>query len=251
MVKTASTTSVALIPFSVFNLAGQPGAGTLAGTSTAAGVVPTDATAGCPIINFTVGTGYLSKIEYGNTVVARTNVYDMLWKGGAYTFSSNVTLAAQPAISGRCPDWPGSGIIFGNGNEIWLETVTAFTGLQTIAVTYTNSAGTTGRTTGSLATGAAPIVGRMLQLPLQAGDSGVQKIETVISTVATVGTFNVLILRPLTTDLRVRLANEGGVYDVLSTGMPIVYPTSAFIMTIQADAVSTGLPHVVLELASA
>jgi len=48
--KTASRTSVAAIPFSVFDIAGNPGAGTLAGTSTAAGVVPTDATAGCPTI---------------------------------------------------------------------------------------------------------------------------------------------------------------------------------------------------------
>jgi hypothetical protein len=59
LIKTASRTSVANIPFSVFDLAGNPGAGTLAGTSTAAGVVPTDATAGCPIIN-AYGSGTVS-----------------------------------------------------------------------------------------------------------------------------------------------------------------------------------------------
>ncbi len=51
MIKTASRTSVAAIPFSVFDLAGNPGAGTLAGSSTTAGVVPTDATTGCTTIN--------------------------------------------------------------------------------------------------------------------------------------------------------------------------------------------------------
>jgi len=92
-------------------------------------------------------------------------------------------------------------------------------------------------------------------MALQAGDSGVQKIESVIATnggtAMTAGNYNVLILRPLTTDLRVRIANEGGVYDLLSTGMPIVYSDSALIMTVQADGTSTGLPHLVLEIASA
>lgn len=251
LIKTASRTAVALIPFSVFDLAGDPGAGVLSGgATTVSGVVPTDATAGCPVINFSTGTGYLTKIEYASTVISRIHVYDMLWKGGAYAFNSAVTLSAQPTISGRCPDYAG-GASFGNGNEIWLETVTAFTGSQTITVTYTNSAGTTGRTTGAIATGVAPTVGRMLMLPLQAGDSGVQKIESVTSTVSTVGTFNVLIMRPLTTDLRVRIANEGGVYDMLSTGMPIVYSDSALRLIIQADSTATGLPHCILEIASA
>ena len=48
--KTAARTSVATGWFSVFDLAGNPGAGVLAGTSTTTGVVPTDATAGCPTI---------------------------------------------------------------------------------------------------------------------------------------------------------------------------------------------------------
>ena len=48
LLKTASRTSVAAIPFSVFDVAGNPGAGVLAGTSTTTGVVPTDATRDAP-----------------------------------------------------------------------------------------------------------------------------------------------------------------------------------------------------------
>lgn len=259
MVKTASRTSVALIPFSTFDLAGQPAGGTLAGTSTTAGVVPTSSTAGCPLIDTNTGSYYLTKIEYGNTVISRMNIYDMLWKGGAYAFTAGTTtLSAQPAISGRCPDYAG-GATFGNGVEIWVEVSTAFvTGTAwQITVTYTNSAGTTGRTSViSVAQAAAALtLGKMFQLALQSGDSGVQKIESVIATnggtAMTAGAVNVLLLRPLTTDLRIRIANEGGVYDMLSTGMPIIYQTSALIMTVQADSTSTGLPHCVLEVASA
>lgn len=245
IVKTTARTSVALIPFSVFDVAGNPGAGTLAGTSTAAGVVPTDVTAGCPIINFSTGQGYLSKVEYYSSVLSRLSVYDMLFKAGAYSFNSNVTLSAQPSYSSRVP----SGTDF-TGTEIWVETVTTFTGLLSIAVTYTNQAGTTGRTTGTVATGVAPTLGRMINLPLQAGDSGVQKIESVVATVATVGTFNVLVLRPIWNN-RVAIANGGGINDLLSTGMPIVYLDSALILIPTADSTLTGLPDLILEIASA
>lgn len=257
-VKTATRTSVALIPFSVFDIAGQPGAGTLAGSSTSAGVVPTDATAGCPTIDFSTGYGYLTKIEFGSSVISRLHLYDMLFKAGNYAYNSGTTnLSAQPAISGRCPDYPGSGTVFGNGNEIWIEVVAAMTSATAwqVQVTYTNSAGTTGRTSiVSAAQAAAALTqGKMFQLALQSGDSGVQKIESVIVTTggASAGSFNVLIMRPLCTDMRVRVANEGSILDMLSTGMPRVYSDSALFLMVQPDSTSTGLPHCVLEIASA
>jgi hypothetical protein len=259
IVKTANRTSVALIPFSVFDLAGNPGAGTLAGSSTSAGVVPTDATAGCPTINFSSGVGYLSKVEYYSTVLSRLYLYDMLWKAGAYAFTAGTTsLSLQPAISSRCPDYPGSGIVFGGGNEIWIEVTTAFvTGTAwQVQVTYTNSAGTTGRTSiiSSALAAAALTQGKMFQMALQAGDSGVQKIESVIvtngGTAMTAGNFNVLILRSLWSN-RIKIANDAGISDMLSTGMPIVYQDSALILLVTADSTSTGLPDLVLEIASA
>jgi hypothetical protein len=253
LVKTASRASVALIPFSVFDLAGDPGAGVLPGTSTSAGVVPTDATAGCPVINFSTGVGYLTKMEYGNTVIGRINVYDMLFKAGAYSYAAGTTtLSSQPSYLGRTPD----GVA--NGCEIWIEVATAFvTGTAwQVQITYTNQAGTPGRTSiiSAAMAAAALTLGKMFQIALQAGDSGVQKIESVIvtngGTAMTAGTFNVLVLRTLTNDLRIRIANEGGVYDLLSTGMPILYSDSALIMTIIADSTATGLPHLCLEIAN-
>lgn len=246
IIKTATRTSVAAIPFSVFDLAGNPGSGTLAGTSTTAGVVPTDATAGCPTINAFPGgaTGYLAGVQFGASVAARLHLFDRLWKGGAYPFNANVTLSAQPSYSSRVP----GGTDF-NGTEIWLETVTAFTGNQSISVTYTNQGGVTGRTTGTIATGVAPTVGRMLQLPLQAGDTGVQKIESVTSTVSTVGTFNVLVLRRLWTG-RVPVANGGDAHDFAKTGMPEVFADSALVAVVQPDTTSTGIHELFLEIVS-
>lgn len=259
LVKTASRTSVALIPFSVFDLAGNPGAGTLAGTSTANGSEPTDATTGCPVINAFGGsaTGYLTKVEYYNSVISTIYLYDMLMKAGAYAYNSGTTnLSSQPDISNRCPDYNvGTPTVFGNGNEIWIEIVTAMTSATAwqVQVTYTNSAGTAGRTSivSAAQAAAALTVGKMFQIALQAGDSGVQKIESVIVTTggATAGTFNVLIMRRLWFG-RIPIANSGAIDDILKTGAPVVYADSALVQIVQADSTSTGLPNLTLEISN-
>lgn len=239
-VKTSGRAAIATAWFSVFDLAGNPGAGVLAGSSTAAGVVPTDATPGCPTINTFGGgaIGHLAQIDYGSSVACRIKLFDMLFKAGAYAFNANVTLAAQPSYSSRVP----GGTDF-TETQIWLEAVTAFTGNLSVAVTYTNQSGTSGRTTGTVALGLAPTVGRMIQLPLQSGDTGIQKIDSVVATVSTVGTFNILVLRPIWSG-RVRTANDGDVHDLSKTAMPIVHDNSAIIMAIAPDLTNTGVPEI-------
>lgn len=247
LIKTASRTSVAAIPFSVFDLAGNPSGGVLAGTSTTAGVVPTDATQGAPTINAFGGSaiGYINTVTFGNSVACRLRLYDLLFKAGAYAFNANTALTAQPSYAGRVID----GTDFTN-TELWLEAVTAFTGNQSIAITYTNQAGTGGRSTGTIATGVAPIVGRMLQLPLQAGDTGIQKVDNVTSSVSTAGTFNVLVMRRLW-EGRVRITNDGDVHDMLKTGLPQIFADSALFLQVIADGTSTGIPEVQLEVVNA
>ena len=244
VIKTASVTSVALMSTQVLQAAGNPGAGTLAGTNTANGLVPTDATAGFPGINAFAGgaTGYISNVTFGSTVPCRITLYDCLFKAGAYAFNAATTLASQPSYSSRVI----GGTDFTN-TEIWIEAVTGFTGNQSIAITYTNQAGTTARTTGTIATGVAPIVARMLQLPLAAGDTGVQKIESVTSTVSTVGTFNVLVLRRLWSG-RVIAANFGDTHDFLKTGMPQIFADSALMAVVQPDSTATGIFEIVAEI---
>lgn len=243
--KTASRTAVALIPFGVFDLAGSPGAGTLAVGNTANGVVPTDATAGYPTINAFQASakGYIATVDFASSVACRLAVYDVLFAAGAYAFNANVTLASQPSFSSRVP----GGTDF-KGLEIWIEAVTAFTGNQTITVTYTNQDGTTGRSTGAIATGVAPIAGRMLRLPLQAGDTGVQAIETVVSSVSTVGTFNVYVMRPIWSAGRVRVANDADAHGLDKTGMVELFENSALKLVVTADSTATGLPEVIMQV---
>ena len=242
--KTAARTSVAASWFSVFNLAGNPGAGVLAGTSTAAGVVPTDATAGCPTIDaFGDGaTGYLAQVDFGSSVACRLKLFDLVFKAGAYAFNAAQALSGQPSYLARMPEASY------RDTQIWVEAVTAFTGNPTFTITYTNQDGTPGRTA-TLAAGAALTLGRMMQVPLQVGDTGVQTITNVTCTVATAGTFNVLVMRPLWSG-RCRTANDGDVHDLTKTGMPVVFADSALFLAVAADGTSTGIPELEMVIAN-
>ena len=242
--KTAVRPSIAASWFSVFDLAGSPGAGVLAGTSTAAGVVPTDATAGCPTIDAfgASALGYLWQLEYGCSVACRLKLFDMVFKAGAYAFNAAQALTGQPSYASRMPGGSYS------NTQIWIEAVTAFTGNLTVTITYTNQSGVTGRTA-TRAMGTALTVGRLMQVPLQAGDAGVQAITNVAGTVATAGTFNVLVLRPLWSG-RCRTANDGDVHDFTKTGMPQVFADSALFLAVAADSTSTGIPEIELVVAN-
>jgi hypothetical protein len=239
LTKTAARTSVASVPFSVFDVAGNPGGGVLAGTSTTTGVVPTDATAGCPVINAFGGsaTGYLSRIEFSGTVACRIQLYDLLWKGGAYAFNANTSGQTPASYSSRIP----GGTDY-NGLELWYEQVTAATGIQSVNVTYNDENGSSS-STGTVSQGTAGIVGRMMQLPLAAGDKGIQGVTGVVGSVASAGTFNILVLRALG-EARIRIANDSVVQDMLATGMPIIFADSALMMIVTADSTSTGLPEI-------
>lgn len=242
--KTAIRTAVATSWMSVYDVAGNPGAGTLAGSSTTTGTVPTDATAGHPTIGAFGGgaTGHLAQVDFGSSVACRIKLFDLLWKGGAYAFNASTSGNTPTSYSSRIPGGDYS------DTQIWLEQVTVGTGNQNVAVTYINQAGTAGRSTGTVAT-AANILGRCHQLPLQSGDTGVQGVTGVVGTTASAGTFNILVLRPLWTG-RVKIANDGDTHDLSKTGMPEIFDNSALMMLIAADSTSTGIPELEFVIAN-
>lgn len=244
--KTGALTTIANMFFSSFDIAGFPGAGTLAGSSAASGVVHTDALAGYPAINAFQGgaKGYVSRLEFGSSVACRIALYDRLYVAGAYNFNASQTLSVQPSWSSRVP----GGTDF-TGLELWYEQVTAGTGVQSVAVTYTDQDGNAGATTGTVVMPAAFIKGRCAQLPLASGDSGLTKIETVTGTVATVGQFNINVLRPLCS-VRVPYVNAAGVLDMLGTGLPEIYADSALYALVSCDSTALGIPDLLIEIAN-
>lgn len=243
LAKLVSRATVATGWFSTFDLGGKPGAGVLAGTSPTAGVVPTDATVGFPTLDAFGGgaTGYLAQVDFGSSVACRMKLFDQLFKAGAYAYNASVALSGQPSYAGRLP-----GGSYGD-TQLWVETVTAFTGNPTFTITYTNQAGVTGRVA-TLKMSSAPTIGRMLQIPLQAGDTGIQAITNVVATLATAGTFNLLVMRPLWSG-RCRVNNDGDTHDLTKTGMPVVFADSALFLAVATDSTASGLPEIELVIA--
>ncbi len=235
---------------SLWNGTGLPAAGSLAIGNTANGLVPINTTAGAmPIVPFS-GVGYITADEFSfkhTSALARVILYDRLFHAGTYSFNSNVTLASQPSYSSRVP----GGTDY-TGTQLWFECVTAFTGNGVITVTYTDQAGNPGHSTSvtivALSTG--PITST--QIPLASGDSGISKIESVVATVASVGTFNLFIARPL-----LYLYSNFGAYQLDTppqwldqTGMPVVFQDSCLALLTQSTSASVPV-DLRLEIASA
>lgn len=108
------------------------------------------------------------------------------------------------------------------GNQIWVEINTAIgaTG-TTITASYTNQAGTAGRTTKPVSIGATGLneVQRFIPLMLADGDSGVQAVAsvTLAGTTGTAGNFGVIVIHPLITSGGA--ASQSFVRDAIS-GLP-------------------------------
>lgn len=93
----------------------------------------------------------------------------------------------------------------------------------TVAVSYTNQAGTPGRISPATAIGVNntgnAVAGRMIAIPLEAGDTGVRSVEsvTLAGTTSTAGNFGVCLYKPLAM-LAMNDFQGAQVFDAISTG---------------------------------
>lgn len=223
----AGTAPVALVVGKVTSLWGF--AGTPAGVDVATGLAggttatnPTNATDGS-LKQANPGGGrqkWVTAWEAGGTTVGMLTLYDRLMQCSGIQYGSTVTVTTITSGSvSRYTD--------GLGNEIWLEIYVALgatSGTTTVVASYTNQDGTAGRTTVAMPIAGAGLqeVGRMLRLPLQAGDKGVTSVQSVTVTngQGAVGSSNygVTIAHRLST-IPVALQSTGQPRDFVS-GMP-------------------------------
>lgn len=141
----------------------------------------------------------------------------------------------------------------GEGNQIWVEIYTAVGGTATtITASYTNQAGTSGRTTVATTFGGTNFntSTRIIALPLQAGDTGVQAVAsvTVLATTGTAGNFGVTVVKPVISCSFMALGS-GGEIGALAKGLPpvkvdpgaclfpIFVPTAATVPELQLDLI--------------
>lgn len=166
---------------STFFTAGFPGAA-LAPTPGLSGAALTTYAGQIPFTNPPAGQKtYLTNFSAYVTGVNSQYVSilcDRLWHNSGVTINSG---AVQNINSVVFPARDNNGTTNGDGVLIGLEfSSTGGSNTPTITVSYTNSAGTSGRTaTSELATVSAPATGQFFRLKLQNTDIGVRSIQTL------------------------------------------------------------------------
>lgn len=230
-----SVTTVAGGFYSLWRANGNPGAGATPGS--AAGVVCTSATTGAiPYTNPTGGnTMYIGRASDAQATAGTLIVYDRLIHSDS--LSGTLTTAQAIGTPALTRDTTGEDV------ELWLEWTTA-TGAtaSNVTVSYTNQAGTAGRTTPSVALIASAPANRMQPLPLQAGDSGVRAVAslTLSASTGTAGNFGIVLMRRKAVFL-IPSANSVDVQDALRTGLPVLEDYSCLFLVLLASTTSSGL----------
>ena len=235
LAKGVSGTLVAGRPHTWWALGGSPGAGAYDATLNGATIVGPVA-GQIPRTNPVSGNAYLARFS---GMVAQAGVLmlcDRIWQ------NRPANAAGAQAITS--PAWPArsaDGSVNGDGVLLGVEFSTAQTaGVATCAVTYTNQAGTASHTANLLdAITATTALGSFLRLDLQAGDTGVRSVQSVnFSAVSTSGVWNLVAYRVLA--MLELSANIPNAIDVLTSGMPRIYDSSApFLVFVPSTTTTT------------
>lgn len=159
---------------------------------------------GCiPIKNPSTGANYLTEVTLGSSINHSHLFFDVLWVNSGIVVT---TTTAQAITTPTLPARDINGTTDGEGCMIGLLTTTANTNAAVISnstVSYTNSAGTAGRTaTLSAIVGsqipATPVIGTIVWFNLAAGDKGVRSIQSItLGTSLGAGAVSLLIARDI------------------------------------------------------
>jgi len=159
---------------------------------------------GClPIKNPATGANYLTELTMGASVNHSHLFFDVLWVNSGIAVT---TTTAQAITTPTLPARDVNGSTNGEGCMIGMLTTTANTNAAVISnatVSYTNSAGTSGRTATLTAIAgsqipATPVIGTLVWFNLAAGDKGVQSIQSItLGTSLGAGAVSLFIARDL------------------------------------------------------
>lgn len=170
---------------------------------------------------------------------------DRLWHNSGFTITST---AAQTVNSVTFPARDENGTTNGDGVLVGVEvSTTTGAGTPGMSMSYTNQAGTAGRTANGIISGVASSVqGSFYLLGLAAGDTGIRSIQNfTLSATWTSGTIHLVAFRILAA-LPARGVGVGGnVFDYKTMGLQRIYDDSVpFILWIGNTGVSRTLANV-------
>lgn len=206
---------------------GFPAAGAI--PASGAGASPTDATDGA--IPFTNPGG--GDYTYLGRMILTRQQPGIAWLVDRLVHTSGLdasSVALQTVNSTGLPARDMNGATDGEGVELWVEVYTQIgTTARTLTITYTNSDGT-GSRTATVALGGSGTTfgpGRIVPVPLQAGDKGVRSVQSVQLNLSTgaAGNFGVTLLRRIA-EQPSSVNGAAPVLDVFACGMPRIFDDS-------------------------
>lgn len=213
-----------------------PGAGTTPG----AAAVPTNATAGSLGQVNSAGVMRFAQVASSLQQSGFVIIADRLLHNGGL---SATTTTAQ-TVGGTLTRNTG-----GVGNMMAAEIYTVIgTTATTVTASYTNEGATSGRTSQATAFGGTGLreVQRMIPLPLQQGDKGVQACAsiTVLASTLTAGSFGVTIFRPIFAMAIPSLGSQQLLFDsmeVCGGVMPVIDSNACLWYVMVAFTTSSGI----------
>lgn len=221
----AATLLISGRPASLWTYDGMPAGGAVP----TAVAIPDRSTTGA--LPFTAATGgrdlHLIGAMLTPTAAGVYLLYDRLMHIGGLSSTST----ADQDVQDEPPSVAITRNTTGEGNIAWYEIYTGIgSTARTLTMTYTNEAGTTGRT-GDInigATGFATVT-RAQRIPLAAGDTGIRAIEKVAlsGSTGTLGDFGITLAQPLAW-LPVGTAGTAGWRDYTTglPGIPVIDPNA-------------------------
>lgn len=226
-------------PFSLFYLAGMPGAS----------VAPTPGLAGAALASYagqlpdpdpvSGKNTHLARFQGASTVTGTLILADRLWHNSGLSLTST---AAQTINSVAWPARDANGTSNGSQVLIGLEVTTATgSGTPTLTMNYTNSAGVAGRTgTNIFPTGATSAVGSFYPIGLGAADTGVRSIQSfTLSATWTSGAASLVAYREIAR-LELTSPTVPNAIDAITSGMPRLYGDSVpFLLLIPSTATTS------------
>lgn len=232
------TTNGAGFFHSLYGASGYPGAGANPSPGINGAAITTLA-GQIPYSNPSSGTKYLVRFSAGSSQPGYYFLYDLLWQ------NSNVNLITLTAQSISMPSLPArdvNGTSNGEGVEAWLQ-VYSGTGnivqLNAMTISYTNSAGVSGRTGTVTVYPIGAATGLLVPFNLQAGDTGVRSIQSLtLGALLTSGNVGLMLVRPLA-GCSVLTGNTGCQADLRNSGVRAFDNTVPF-LALLASGNSSG-----------
>lgn len=232
----ATINSAAGFWYTLFRSPGTPGTAGAAPATT--GVALSSATVGAIAIPSPSNTSYITSFQGVSSIAGMVALSDRLVEfgglSGTVTTAQSVSALALPARATGATDV-----------ELWLETYTAMgsTASPTVTASYTNSSGTSGHTAtliGGIPT-AGGVVNRSYPFTLQAGDTGVQSVQSLTSTASTTTAGNIgLVLRRTLLMAPVLAANVGFALGWAETDLQILPDAACVEILCLASTSTTG-----------